>query len=78
MKRFVVILVCLLLTNNMNIAQEIEQTKISGRDLTTFSQNERWGFKDKMVTLLLSLFIKSSSVSEIHLGLSKIKGINLD
>ena len=47
MKRFVVILVCLLLTNNMNIAQEIEQTKISGRDLTTFSQNERWGFKDK-------------------------------
>lgn len=47
MKRFVVILGCLLLTNNMNIAQEIEQTKISGRDLTTFSQNERWGFKDK-------------------------------
>lgn len=47
MKRFVVILGCLLLTNNMNIAQEIEQTKISGRDLTTFSQNERWGFKNK-------------------------------
>ena len=46
MKRFLVILGCLLLTNNMNIAQEIEQTKISGRDLTTFSQNERWGFKD--------------------------------
>lgn len=47
MKRFVVILGFLLLTVNMSLAQEVTQPKISGRDLTTFSQNERWGFKDK-------------------------------
>lgn len=58
MKRFVVILVCLLLTNNMNIAQEIEQTKISGRDLTTFSQNERWGFKDKNGNIIVEPIYK--------------------
>ena len=58
MKRFVVILVCLLLTNNMNIAQEIEQTKISGRDLTTFSQNERWGFKDKSGNIIVEPIYK--------------------
>lgn len=58
MKRFVVILVCLLLTNNMNLAQEIEQTKISGRDLTTFSQNERWGFKDKSGNIIVEPIYK--------------------
>lgn len=58
MKRFVVILGCLLLTNNMNIAQEIEQTKISGRDLTTFSQNERWGFKDKNGNIIVEPLYK--------------------
>ena len=58
MKRFVVILVCLLLTNNMNIAQEIEQTQISGRDLTTFSQNERWGFKDKNGNIIVEPIYK--------------------
>lgn len=58
MKRFVVILGCLLLTNNMNIAQEIEQTKISGRDLTTFSQNERWGFKDKNGNIIVESLYK--------------------
>ena len=58
MKRFVVILGCLLLTNNMNIAQEIEQTKISGRDLTTFSQNERWGFKDKNGNIIVEPIYK--------------------
>lgn len=58
MKRFVVILVCLLLTNNMNIAQEIEQTKISGRNLTTFSQNERWGFKDKNGNIIVEPIYK--------------------
>ncbi len=58
MKRFVVILVCLLLTNNMNLAQEIEQTKISGRDLTTFSQNERWGFKDKNGNIIVEPIYK--------------------
>ena len=58
MKRFVVILGCLLLTNNMNIAQEIEQTKISGRDLTTFSQNERWGFKDKNDNIIVEPIYK--------------------
>ena len=58
MKRFVVILGCLLLTNNMNIAQEIEQTKISGRDLTTFSQNERWGFKDKSGNIIVEPIYK--------------------
>lgn len=47
MKRFVVILGFLLLAVNMSLAQEVTQPKISGRDLTTFSQNERWGFKDK-------------------------------
>lgn len=58
MKRFVVILGCLLLTNNMNIAQEFEQTKISGRDLTTFSQNERWGFKDKNGNIIVEPIYK--------------------
>lgn len=58
MKRFVVIIGCLLLTNNMNIAQEIEQTKISGRDLTTFSQNERWGFKDKNGNIIVEPIYK--------------------
>lgn len=58
MKRFVVILGCLLLTNNMNIAQEIEQTKIPGRDLTTFSQNERWGFKDKNGNIIVEPIYK--------------------
>lgn len=58
MKRFVVILGCLLLTNNMNIAQKIEQTKISGRDLTTFSQNERWGFKDKSGNIIVEPIYK--------------------
>lgn len=58
MKRFVVILGCLLLTNNMNIAQGIEQTKISGRDLTTFSQNERWGFKDKNGNIIVEPIYK--------------------
>lgn len=58
MKRFVVILGCLLLTNNMNIAQEIEQTKISGRNLTTFSQNERWGFKDKNGNIIVEPIYK--------------------
>lgn len=58
MKRFVVILVCLLLTNNMNLAQEIKQTKISGRDLTTFSQNERWGFKDKNGNIIVEPIYK--------------------
>lgn len=58
MKRFVVILVCLLLTNNMNLAQEIEQTKISGRDLTTFSKNERWGFKDKNGNIIVEPIYK--------------------
>ena len=58
MKRFVVILGCLLLTNNMNIAQEIEQTKISGRDLTTFSQNERWGFKNKNCNIVVEPIYK--------------------
>lgn len=58
MKRFVVILVCLLVTNNMNLAQEIEQTKISGRDLTTFSQNERWGFKDKNGNIIVEPIYK--------------------
>lgn len=58
MKRFLVILGCLLLTNNMNIAQEIEQTKISGRDLTTFSQNERWGFKDKSGNIIVEPIYK--------------------
>ena len=58
MKRFVVILGCLLLINNMNIAQEIEQTKISGRDLTTFSQNERWGFKDKNGNIIVEPIYK--------------------
>ena len=58
MKRFVVILGCLLLTNNMNIAQEIEQSKISGRDLTTFSQNERWGFKDKNGNIIVEPIYK--------------------
>lgn len=58
MKRFLVILGCLLLTNNMNIAQEIEQTKISGRDLTTFSQNERWGFKDKNGNIIVEPIYK--------------------
>lgn len=58
MKRFVVILGCLLLTNNMNIAQDIEQTKISGRDLTTFSQNERWGFKDKNGNIIVEPIYK--------------------
>ena len=58
MKRFVVILGCLLLTNNMNIAQEIEQTKISGRDLTTFSQNERWGFKNKNGNIIVEPIYK--------------------
>lgn len=58
MKRFLVILGCLLLTNNMNIAQEIEQTKISGRDLTTFSQNERWGFKDKNSNVIVEPIYK--------------------
>lgn len=58
MKRFVVILGCLLLTNNMNIAQEIEQTKISGRDLTTFSKNERWGFKDKNGNIIVEPIYK--------------------
>lgn len=58
MKRFVVILGCLLLTNNMNIAQEIEQTQISGRDLTTFSQNERWGFKDKNGNIIVEPIYK--------------------
>lgn len=58
MKRFVVILGCLLLTNNMNLAQEIEQTKISGRDLTTFSQNERWGFKDKNGNIIVEPIYK--------------------
>ncbi len=58
MKRFVVILGCLLLTNNMNLAQEIEQTKISGRDLTTFSQNERWGFKDKSGNIIVEPIYK--------------------
>ena len=59
MKRFVVILGCLLLTNNMNIAQEIAQTKISGRDLTTFSQNERWGFKDKNGNIIVEPIYKN-------------------
>lgn len=58
MKRFLVILGCLLLTNNMNLAQEIEQTKISGRDLTTFSQNERWGFKDKNGNIIVEPIYK--------------------
>lgn len=58
MKRFLVILGCLLLTNNMNIAQEIEQTKISGRDLTTFSQNECWGFKDKNGNIIVEPIYK--------------------
>lgn len=58
MKRFVVILVCLLLTNNMNLAQEIKQTKISGRDLTTFSQNECWGFKDKNGNIIVEPIYK--------------------
>lgn len=58
MKRFVVILGCLLLTNNMNIAQEIKQAKISGRDLTTFSQNERWGFKDKNGNIIVEPIYK--------------------
>lgn len=58
MKRFLVILGCLLLTNNMNIAQEIKQTKISGRDLTTFSQNERWGFKDKNGNIIVEPIYK--------------------
>ena len=58
MKRFVVIIGCLLLTINMNIAQEIEQTKISGRDLTTFSQNERWGFKDKNGNIIVEPIYK--------------------
>lgn len=58
MKRFLVILGCLLLTNNMNIAQEIEQTQISGRDLTTFSQNERWGFKDKNGNIIVEPIYK--------------------
>ena len=58
MKRFLVILGCLLLTNNMNIAQDIEQTKISGRDLTTFSQNERWGFKDKNGNIIVEPIYK--------------------
>lgn len=58
MKRFVVILGCLLLTNNMNLAQEIEQTKISGRDLTTFSQNEHWGFKDKNGNIIVEPIYK--------------------
>ena len=58
MKRFLVILGCLLLINNMNIAQEIEQTKISGRDLTTFSQNERWGFKDKNGNIIVEPIYK--------------------
>lgn len=58
MKRFVVILVCLLVTNNMNLAQEIAQTQISGRDLTTFSQNERWGFKDKNGNIIVEPIYK--------------------
>lgn len=58
MKRFVVILGCLLLTNNMNLAQEIAQTQISGRDLTTFSQNERWGFKDKNGNIIVEPIYK--------------------
>jgi KWG repeat domain protein len=42
----------------MNLAQEIAQTKISGRDLTTFSQNERWGFKDKNGNIIVEPIYK--------------------
>lgn len=58
MKRFVVILGFLLLTVNMSLAQEVTQQKISGRDLTTFSQNERWGFKDKEGNIIVEPIYK--------------------
>ena len=58
MKRFVVILGFLLLTVNMSLAQEVTQPKISGRDLTTFSQNERWGFKDKNGNIIVEPIYK--------------------
>lgn len=58
MKKFVVLIVFLLLSINVCFAQEISQPQFSGQELTTFSQNERWGFKDSNNNIIVEPIYK--------------------
>lgn len=52
MKKFLIIVGILLLTCSSAIAVD-ETIKLSGKDLTTFSQNEKWGLKDKSGNIII-------------------------
>lgn len=52
MKKFLIIVGILLLTCSSAIAVD-ETIKLSGKDLTTFSQDEKWGLKDKSGNIII-------------------------
>lgn len=52
MKKFLIIAGILLLTCSSAIAVD-ETIKLSGKDLTTFSQDEKWGLKDKSGNIII-------------------------
>ena len=52
MKKVLIIVGILLLTCSYAIATD-DAIKLSGKDLTTFSQNEKWGLKDKSGNIII-------------------------
>lgn len=51
MKRFLIVLSLIILSLSPVVA--LEDSIISGKDLTTFSQDERWGLKDKSGNVII-------------------------
>ena len=52
MKKLLIIVGILLLTGSSSLAID-DAVKLSGKDLTTFSQNEKWGLKDKSGNVII-------------------------
>ena len=52
MKKLLIIVGILLLTGSSSLAID-DAVKLSGKDLTTFSQNETWGLKDKSGNVII-------------------------
>ena len=52
MKKLLIIAGILLLTGSSSLAID-DAVKLSGKDLTTFSQNEKWGLKDKSGNVII-------------------------
>lgn len=53
MKKFLILAGIILLTNTCVFAID-EQPKLSGKDLTPFSENEKWGLKDKNENIIIA------------------------